>query len=176
MPTDAEKYRILSRYLPSDIILDDKLTYCHINRAEQTQAIDKFRKALVEQNILIDQPSYLYKTECLLEPEWSGTFDFLDEGSERKAFTKPSIGWTCQPLECHIEGDLPVPAEKENEAVKEINKVEKCCVDIVHHHEDPIGPESHIHVVCKGVHPSDLGTHVNRLVKKVLKFRGHEVE
>jgi len=172
----AEAYRKLVPFLPSDIILKDQLSDCQRHRGDQTRIIDKLRKNLVTEGIIDDEPAHLYKDECLLQAEWSGVLDFSDKLPPEKRITKPSIGWTCQPLECHIEGDLPVPMDKEKEAVKEINMVEKCCVDIVHHHEDPIGPESHIHVVCKGVHPSDLGSHINRLVKKVLRFRGHEVE
>jgi len=189
MPTDAEKYRILSRYLPSDVILDDKLTYCHINRAEQTQLIDKFRKALVAEKIIIDQPSYLYKNECLLEPEWNGTFDFLDKESDEKAtFTKPSIGWTCQPIECHIEADLPVPETAEYSLKKDLENIGNCCITEIHEHGEihtrektPEGyklafaPEKHLHVICKGVHPNDLGHTVNQLTRAVLKNRGHKM-
>lgn len=173
---EAQKYRRLIPYLPSDMILWDQITDCLRNRSEQTNRIDNLRKSLVTQGVIDDEPARLYKDECLLQAEWSGVLDFSDKLPPEKRITKPSIGWTCQPLECHIDGDLPVPTEKEKEAVKEINRVANCCVDIVHHHEDPIGPEAHLHVVCKGVHPSDLGTHVNRLVKEVLKFRGHDVE
>jgi len=189
MPTDAEKYRILSRYLPSDVILDDKLTYCHINRSEQTQVIDKFRKALVAEKIIVDQPSYLYKTECLLEPEWNGTFDFLDKESDDKAtFTKPSIGWTCQPIECHVEADLPVPETAEESLKKDLEGIGKCCITEIHEHgevhtrektsegyELAFAPEKHLHVICKGVHPNDLGHTVNQLVRAVLKNRGHKM-
>lgn len=189
MPTDAEKYRILSRYLPSDIILDDKLLYCHVNSSEQTQVIDKFRKALVADKIIADEPSYLNKNDCVLEPEWNGTYDFLDKGFEEKTFTKPSIGWTCQPTECHIESDLPVPATSQKAIVKDIKKIGKCCITEVHEHGEihtrektPEGyklsfaAEKHFHVVCKGVHPTDLGWTVNQLVKAVLKNRGHKID
>ena len=190
----AEAYRKLVPFLPSDIILKDQLSDCQRHRGDQTRIIDNLRKNLVTEGIIDDEPAHLYKDECLLQAEWSGVLDFSDKLPPEKRITKPSIGWTCQPLECHIEGDLPVPMDKEKEAVKEINMVEKCCVDIVHHHEDPIiqfkvvkggflerareipSQESHLHVVCKGIHPSDLGSHINRLVKKVLRFRGHEVE
>jgi len=173
---EAQKYRKLIPYLPSDMVLWDQITDCHRHRGDQTRIIDNLRNSLVEKGIIDPTWSKHYKDECLLQAEWSGVYDFLDKSAPEKRMTKPSIAWTCQPLECHIEGDLPVPLEKEHEAVTEINKVEHCCVDIVHHHEDPIGPEAHIHVVCKGVHPSDLGIQVNTLVKKVLKFRGHEIE
>lgn len=189
MPTDAEKYRILSRYLPSDIILDAKLIDCNMNSSEQTQVIDKFRKALVSEKIIVDEPAYLYKNECLLEPEWSGTFDFRDKESEGKAFTKPSVGWTCQPLECHIEADLPVPETAEKATKKDLEKIGSCCIAEIHEHGEihtrektnegyklAFAPEKHIHVICKGVHPRDLGYTVNQLVKTVLKNRGHKID
>lgn len=172
----AQKYRKLIPYLPSDMIIWDQITDCQRQRSEQTTRIDTLRKSLVSQGIIDDEPARLYKDECLLQAGWSGVLDFSDKLSPEKRITKPSISWTCQPLECHIDSDLPVPMEKEKEAVREITMIPQCCVDIVHHHEDPIGPEAHLHVVCKGVHPSDLGTHINRLVREVLKFRGHEVE
>ena len=188
MPTDAEKYRILSRYLPSDIILDDKLTYCHINNSEQTRMIDSLRKKLVAEEIILDQPSYLYRNECLLEPEWSGSFDFLDKESEDKALTKPSIGWTCQPIECHIEADLPVPEAAEESMKKDLQGIGKCCITEIHKHAEihtrektsegyklAFAPEKHIHVICKGVHPNDLAHTVNQLVVRVLKNRGHKI-
>lgn len=187
MPTDAEKYRILSQYLPSEMILDDQLTYCQINRSEQTQAIDKFRKALVAHKIINNEPSALSKSECLLKPEWNGNYDFLDEGDEQNALTKPSIGWTCQSSECHIESDLPVPKTNEVAMVKDIKELPKCCITEIHEHEEThtrkktakgyklvFTPERHIHVVCKGVHPSKLGWTVNKLANAVLKNRGHE--
>ncbi len=161
--------------------------YCNINNSEQVQAIDKFRKALVANKIIDDQPSYLYINKCMLEPEWSGTYDFLDKGFEEKTFTKPSIGWTCGPTECHIESDLPIPETAKKTMIKDVGKVAHCCISEIHEHEEihtrvktkdgyklAFAPEKHFHVVCKGVHPTDLGYTVNQLVKAVLKNRGHE--
>jgi len=178
MPSDELNplvYKLLNRTLAFH--MNDQAVDCERHREEQGQRIKNLKDTLIQKGVVDPQWSKLYIDDCVLEAEWSGVLDFRDTFTDpRKTMTKPSLAWTCQPLECHIEGDLPVPLEKEHEAVKEINQVEHCCVDIVHHHEDPIEPEAHIHVVCKGVHPSDLGVQVNSLVKKVLKFRGHEIE
>jgi len=182
MPTDAEKYRILTEYLPSDIILDDKLLYCHMNSSEQTKVIDELRKALVAEKIIINQPSYLLTEKCMLEPTWAGSYDFTDTEDENKSMSKPSIGWTCQPTECHIETDLPVPANKLKSMINDVKKINHCCVSEVHTHTElhtehiDFPAEKHTHIVCKGVHPTELGFTVNQLVKAVLKNRGHKID
>lgn len=171
----SEVYKLLNRQ--HTWYMRDQAIDCERYREEQSQRIKNLRDDLSKKGIIDPAWSKLYVDDCILEAEWSGTLDFRDKATDpTKILTKPSLGWTCQPLECHIEGDLPVPQDKEKEFVKEVEQVEHCAVDIVHHHEDPISPEAHVHVICKGVHPSDLGMHINRLSKKVLKYRGYEVE
>ena len=174
----AESYKKLIPYLPSDIVLKDMINDCQRVSAEQTQRIQNFREDLIQKGILVGRGggTYLHKDDCLLQPEWSGVYDISDRRKMEETMTKASIGWTCQPLECHVEADLPVHPSQEKSIIDFVNKVEKCCVDIVHTHEDPIRPEKHVHVVCKGIHPNDLGWEVNRLLKILLQHRGHDIE
>lgn len=133
----------------------------------------------MEHNIIITESSPLdISEECRLEPVWNGVLDLKDTGTDpSKLMTKPSIGWTCQPLECHIEADLPVPYAKRAEFKKEFEYFDiKCAISEVHIHEDVVAPEAHMHVICKGLPPSDLGITVSRLARKVMRYRGHEVE
>jgi hypothetical protein len=174
MPEDNEAllYKHLNRTNKWAMI--NQSVECERHREEQGERIRNLQQSLIDKGIISKDASKVELDDCVLEAEWSGVLDMKEKTTEpSKIMTKPSIGWTCQPLECHIESDLPVPLAKEKEFVKEIELVEKCAVDIIHHHDDPISPEAHVHVICKGVHPSDLGIHVNRLVKKVLKYRDH---
>jgi len=168
-------YRLLNRVLTP--YLNDQARDCERRRLEQTERINNFKKSLVADGIIWPETSKLYADDCIFQAGWSGVVDIRDTATKpEKIMTKPSLGWTCQPTECHIEGDLPVPLKEKNAMVESINKLEKCCVDITHIHEDPIAPEAHVHVVCKGVHPDDIGLHVNSLIKFVLRHRGFEVE
>jgi len=171
----SDVYRLLNRVLAP--YLNDQAKDCERRRQEQTERINNFKRSLVDKGIIDWAASKVYADDCILEAEWSGVVDIRDVATDpAKLMTKPSLGWTCQPTECHIEGDLPVPLKEKDKAVEDFNKLPKCCVDIVHIHEDPIGPEAHVHVVCKGVHPDDLGLHVDSLLKFVLRRRGYEVE
>jgi len=166
-------YKLLNRV--HAVYMNDQAYDCERRREEQTERIRNFTRSLMDKGMIAK--SAVDADDCILEAEWSGVVDVRDVATDpTKLMTKPSLGWTCQPLECHIEGDLPVPLKEKDKAVEDFNKLPKCCVDIVHIHEDPIGPEAHVHVVCKGVHPDDLGLHVDSLLKFVLRRRGYEVE
>ena len=171
----ANVYKLLNRVYAH--YMNDQAVDCERRREEQTNRIMNFRRSLVDQGIIDWAASKVYADDCILQAEWSGVVDIRDKATDpAKVMTKPSLGWTCQPLECHIEGDLPVPLKEKDKAVEDLNKLDKCCVDIVHIHEDPIGPEAHVHVVCKGVHPDDLGLKIDSLIRFVLRRRGFEVE
>ena len=168
-------YKLLNRV--HALYMHDQAVDCERRREEQTNRIRNFTRSLIDKGVISEARSTVHTDDCILEAEWSGVVDVRDVAADpAKLMTKPSLGWTCQPLECHIEGDLPVPLKEKDKAVEDLNKLDKCCVDIVHIHEDPIGPEAHVHVICKGVHPDDLGLKIDSLLKFVLRRRGYEVE
>ena len=151
---------------------------CEKRRELENKRIEELQRFLVKKEIINPELSRLDVGRCHLEPIWNGVMDLKSTLTDpAKMLTKPSIAWTCEQYECHLEADLPVPWAKRHEFKKEFEFFDKkCAVTETHIHEDAIAPEAHIHVICKGVIPSDLTSTISRLTKKVMTYRGHEEE
>ena len=158
--------------------LEYKADKCEKRRELESKRIEELRRFLVKKDIVNPELSRLDINRCHLEPLWNGVIDLKDKTTDpNKMMTKPSIAWTCEQYECHLEADLPVPWAKRHDFKKEFEFFDiKCAVTETHIHEDAIAPEAHIHVICKGVVPSDLASTISRLTKKVMTYRGYEEE
>jgi hypothetical protein len=73
-----------------------------------------------------------------------------------------------------VEADLPVAPEKEIALKNALKSLEGCCVHITHTHEEGGVTEKHVHVICKGQHPSGIYATVTNLARLLLEQRGHE--
>ena len=151
---------------------------CEKRRELESKRIEELKRFLVKKNIIDPETSKLEIRRCQLEPLWNGVIDLKSTTTDpAKMLTKPSIAWTCEQYECHLEADLPVPWAKRHDFKKEFAFFDtKCAVTETHIHEDAIAPEAHIHVICKGITPSNLASTISRLTKKVMTYRGHEEE
>lgn len=152
---------------------------CEKTRESETIALIALKDFLVRKGVVDPEKSILDATRCQLVPMWRGVLDLKDTTTDpSKIMTKPSIGWSCEPYECSIEADLPVPYAKRHEFKKELEYFDAnhCAPTEIHIHEDPIAPEAHVHLVCKGIVSHELGRTVSRLARKTMRYRGHDIK
>jgi hypothetical protein len=157
--------------------LVSKATDCENRRRLEYQRLINLQNFLSEQGVILPEKSVLDVGRCQLDPVWRGVIDLKDKtANPSMMMTKPSISWTCEPFTCSLEADLPVPYAKRHEFKKELEFFDSACAPgEVHIHEDAVAPEAHVHLVCKGIVPSNLGATVSRLARKTMRYRGHNI-
>lgn len=159
--------------------LIDKANSCEKTRELETASLTSLKDFLARKGIVDPEKSSLDISRCQLDPVWRGVLDLKDTTTEQaNIMTKPSIAWSCEPYECHIEADLPVPYAKRHEFKKELEYFDSqhCAPTETHIHEDPVAPEAHVHLVCKGINPHEMGRTISRLARKTMRYRGHDIK
>jgi len=150
--------------------------YAEERRLEQRKIISDFGEYLVKEKVLEDFGIHDRPSKPVVK--FGGVIDLADLCKPEECLSRPSIAWDCEIAECSLEADLPVPPKKQEDLVKYVNAIPRCCVSEVHAWPEAkeVAPaERHVHVVCKGIYPKHIAGRVNQLILETMKRRGHPI-